>query len=183
MSKIQDLSILGAGARNNKYRILIPGLGGDIDVLVHNVMSPGHTLGEAEVYLKGRKYKLAGDRSDEGAVTFSFYNEPDLKTRKFFMDQINTIQNFETPDGVYGSSYNNIYDFSNFFGILALSDTNISYQYNIVIEQLDHNSKVTSRNTLHNAFVTSVSDLEYQDETGEVSQTEVTMAFTANTLA
>ena len=84
-SKIRELeAVLGSGARNNKYRVIFPYFGREIDIQTHDVTAPGRSMGVAEVYLKGRKYQLAGDRSDEGTITLTFYNDPEMIIRRFF---------------------------------------------------------------------------------------------------
>ena len=98
MSKLRELQeTMGAGARNNKYRVLVPYFSREIDIQVHSVTAPGRSIGEVEVFLKGRKYKLAGDRSDEGTLTMTFYNDEELMIRRFFLQIIAGIQNYATP--------------------------------------------------------------------------------------
>ena len=45
MSKIQEtLNLIQAGARTNKYRILYPVFGNDIDILCNAASLPGRTV-------------------------------------------------------------------------------------------------------------------------------------------
>ena len=223
MSKIQDLErVIKAGARNNKYRVHFPVFGEQMDIQVHDISAPGRGLGVAEVYLKGRKYQIAGDRGDDDSTTITFYNDPNLKLRRFFLQAISDIQSYGSPAGI--SSYesapsaftlrdqNNEFNLSSLLGkdaevvedimdkydqikynLGALSKISDNprrtrrsqsgsaawYQYDIIIEQMDHNDQPISQTILHNAFVTNVSPLEYQDEIGDISTTQLTIAYTS----
>lgn len=104
MNKIRELeAVLGAGARNNKYRVIFPYMGREIDIQVHDINSPGRSIGIAEVFIKGRKYQLAGDRSDEGSFSMTFYNDPEMLIRRFFLQIIGGIENYEVPMSMGGS--------------------------------------------------------------------------------
>ena len=127
MTKISELqNTIGAGARNNKYRILFPYFGKEIDVQTHLISAPGRSIGEVEVYLKGRKYKLAGDRADEGTFDMTLYNDEDLLIRRFFLQIIAGIQNYKTPKSI-DSAKNYEGDFSD----LAKVNPSFSNEYNL----------------------------------------------------
>ena len=226
MSKIQDLErVLKAGARNNKYRVHFPVFGPEMDIQAHDVSAPGRAIGVAEVFLKGRKYQIAGDRGDDDSITLTFYNDPNLKLRRFFLQAISGIQSYGAPSGIsaYEStpsafsfsnqSTNTEFDLSSILGkdgavvedimekynqiqynlgslnklagidTLKVGSFRASgaawYQYDITIAQMDHNDHPISQTILHNAFVTNVSPLEYQDETGDISTTQLTIAYTS----
>ena len=190
MSKIKDLEYyIQAGARTNKYRILFPYLGREMDIQVHTVSSPGRTLGVSEVFLKGRKYQIAGDRGDSGTMSVTLYNDPALMIRKFFLGVINDVQSFVTPKTVQGSgpglgllgipSTARLQMEYNLSNIGNLGGRNPWYQNNIRIQQMDHNDHVISETTLHNAFITEVGELEYSDAEGNISETTLTFAYTA----
>ena len=254
MSKIRDtLAMVQSGARNNKYRLLFPLFGQEIDILCHASSNPGREMGTVEVYLKGRKYTMAGDMSDESSWTITIYNTQDFLVRNFFLKVIAGIQNFNTPitlDDEYSKSHDifsgfnysgagsNLYqqesnyntkDFLDSIGMGDLTDAmetvNIAYNemrnlnninigdnpnsfiqadgrvanhglgtagvYNgdgnyaarpwymtdIIIQQLDHNDNPISETRLNNAFATAVGGIDYTDEVGEISTTEITFAF------
>lgn len=254
MSKIRDtLSVLQSGARNNKYKVIYPLFGEELDILCHASSNPGREIGTVEVFLKGRKYIMAGDMSDEGTWSITIYNTQDFLVRSFFLKVIAGIQDFNTPSTLDDSNnflseifsgfnyatgtniYNqqNVadYDFLAEIGKDSLSDTmNIvntaynemrtnwntvnNYIYNvkdnilnstgaygkiftsnsskrfnatykaqpwymtdIIIQQLDHNNLPVTNTTLHNAFITNVGGIDYTDETGTVSTTELTFAY------
>ena len=164
--KIKELeSIIGPGARSNKYRVLFPSFGRELDIQTHNITVPGASIGVSEVFLKGRKYQLAGDRSDEGTCSMTIYNDPGLNLRTFLMKTIDSIQSYSLG--------------RTFGGQIALFGGALPYQGDIVIEQLDHNQDPISKTVLHDAFITEVGSIEYQDEIGEVLTTDVTIVFTS----
>ncbi len=258
MSKIRDtLAMVKSGARTNKYRLLFPLFGQEIDILCHASSNPGREMGTVEVFLKGRKYTMAGDMSDEGTWTITIYNTEDFLVRSFFLKIISGIQNFNSPitlDDEYGqmhdvfSGFNytgsgsnlyetesNIgtYDFLKSIGKDGLSDAMASvntvynemrnnwntvnraidnvrdlvsdtvpiqaagrvtstqaiyngdgyyisrpwYMTDIVIQQLDSNDEPVTETRLNNAFATAVGGIDYTDEVGEVSTTEITFTF------
>ena len=259
MSKIRDtLSLIQSGARNNKYRLLFPLFGQEIDILCHSSSNPGREIGTVEVYLKGRKYQMAGDMSEEGSWTITIYNTEDFLVRSFFLKVIAGIQNFNTPvtlnesynqmaDVFQGFNYSGIgnpqggdaqnigpYDFLTSIGKGDLSDVmntvnsayndmrsnwesvsraldNVQdivrsrdymaspdgkayvtqnayngdgnyiarpwYMTDIVIQQLDHNDSPVSETRLNNAFASVVGGIDYTDEAGEISTTEITFTY------
>jgi len=222
MSKIRELeAVLGAGARNNKYRVIFPYFGRELDIQTHDVTAPGRSMGVSEVFLKGRKYQIAGDRSDEGSITLTFYNDPEMIIRRFFLQVIAGMQNYNLPMTIDGGTpeigtdvmsisgsisrraliafdeiRNNFRSLGNLFTYLnAETPRNFDYdryntrsagvyssapwyQTDIRIQQLDHNEEQTTEAVYHNAFVTEVSAIDYQDEVGEISTTTLTLAYT-----
>jgi hypothetical protein len=192
--KIAELGmVVKSGARNNKYRIQLPYAGKEVDILCHEINSPGRSIGTAEVFLKGRKYILAGDRSDDNSTELTFYNDPGLQLRTLFLNLIEGVQPYYTPNYVSPSdhivqSVDTIggyldqirYNLSSISAAPMTKDSTPWYQTDIVIEQLDDKMNVTSKNVLMDAFVSSVGDIQYTDETGEVSSTTVTFTHNGN---
>jgi hypothetical protein len=211
-TKISELkTIMGSGARTNKYRVIFPYFGRDFDIQVHEVTSPGAGIGVVDVYLKGREYKIAGDRGDSGSIEMSFYNDQYLIIRNFFLRYIQNIQSYETPitidaetigdysklisditgigliDDIYsgvitGIDYfeqikYNIFNISGFVSSITGSDIMPFYQTDIVIQQLDEDERAVSEMVLHNAFISNVSDIQYTDETGDISRTTLTINY------
>jgi len=250
VNKISEtLSILRSGARNNKYRIIYPLFGKEIDILCHTSSNPGREIGTVDVFLKGRKYIMAGDMADDGVWALTIYNTQDFLVRSFFLKVIAGIQNFNAPltldDSAFMSEFftgfnysnNSNYGDSSSYNFLAeigkdsLSDSMeiISNAYNqmysnwntvnnyiydmkegilnstgadgkvfttsssnqagatykfqpwymsdIIIQQLDHNDLPVTTTTLHNAFITNVGGIDYTDEAGDISTTELTFAY------
>jgi len=170
LSKIREIEyIMGAGARTNKYRVLIPFGGREIDIQCHDVNAPGRSMGVAEVFLKGRKYQLAGDRADEGSLTLTFYNDPELILRTTLLDMVNDIQDYNVPGSSGGGGYGG-------------GGSPLPYQTDVTIEQLDHEERVVIATVYHSAFVTEVGAIDYQDEIGEISTTALTLSYTGSTI-
>lgn len=239
MGKIQEtLSVIQAGARTNKYRVLYPQFGNDIDIVCNATSMPGREIGTVDVFVKGRKYQIAGEMSDNGTWEITFYNTPDHLHRRFFLKMLGGMHNFQTPDylidggsapkstltgstvsasgtakgdtvlGILGNisgtvsaintAYNDVRaairtgkntidnikqavngDWNALESLVSATgyDANPWYQQDIIIQQLDHNMNVATQAILGNTFVTSVSPIEYTDQTGEVSTTTVTFAY------
>jgi hypothetical protein len=211
MSKISELQyVLNAGARTNKYRVIFPYFGREFDIQVHEVTAPGAGIGVVDVYLKGREYKIAGDRGDTGELNMTFYNDPHLIIRNFFLRYIQNIQSYHTPDTINAETisdyahlisniganfidellnagfglidfYNEIkYNLLNIKGFVSSITGNEMmpfYQTDIVIQQLNHDGDVVSETVYYNAFVSQVSELQYTDETGDISRTTLTINY------
>jgi len=204
--KINELvQMIGPGARTNKYRVLFPLLGRDFDIQCNEVQSSGRSLGTVDVYLRGREYKMAGDRSDEGTFTITFYNDPNLRIRSFFLMIISAIQDYTTPLSVSISIsdelsfFDKIQDAVNRFeGYLTEVKHNLSsllsiagfdffgggtwYQMDMTIQQLDENGDASSTIVFHEAFITDVSEIQYTDDTGDISKTTLTFTYTGSTI-
>jgi len=195
--KINELlSNVGPGARTNKYRVIFPVTGvnsNKFDVLCNEVAAPGRSISSVEVFLKGRKYLLSGDRAEEGTFTASFYNDPNLILRNIFLSMIESIESYETPNIVFGGANIN-YAASGIiqeinYNLNRIKDFGINtfnsgawYQSDVVIQQLNENSEIIVENVYHEAFITDVSEIQYTDETGDVSKTTITVSYTGSTI-
>ena len=203
--KINELiNIIGPGARTNKYRVIFPLIGRDFDIQCNEFQSSGRSLGVVDIYLKGREFKIAGDRADEGSFTVSFYNDPDLLVRNFFLRLISVVQDYTTPvtvnDALGGklSIYDELQDAvnklekyaseikHNITSLLSIAGFGISagpwYMVDITVQQLDENENVSSTTVFHECFVSSVSEIQYTDEAGDISKTTLTFAYTGSTI-
>ncbi len=186
MSKIKDtLYTLQSGARLNKYRILLQDFGQDMDIVCNATVMPGRSLSTTEVFVKGRKYRLAAESEDEGVWEITFYNTPDLFHRRVFLAMIGNIHNFSIPSYLGGTGINsdaplsNGGDFGRIMNIILGGSSN--YKQDIVIQQLDFEESVIGEAIIHNAFVTTVGSIEYSDETQGVSTTSVTFTWSGIT--
>jgi hypothetical protein len=218
--KLHELQrAIGAGARSNKYRVMMPMLGQKLDILCHNVQSPGRGIGTIDVYLKGREYKIAGDRADEGSITMTFYNDPNLILRRFFLKLIAGVQSYVTPETIqqtfneFSDIQTDIFNESSFLSLgmntgwltdfyqqirnnLNTIKVSANFEYSITpgtgynfyagrpwymsdmqVIQLDNNEQPAAVTTLKNAFVSNIDNIEYTDETGEISQSTVTITY------
>ena len=192
------LNTLQTGARANKYRVLVPmfnSLGEEIDILCQTASLPGKTLTPTEVILKGRKYLLRGEMSFDGSWEMTIVNTEDMEARNYFIDWMDEVHSTNmdssgllgnlTVAGVGLSEASRaiggaIDTISNIVSnpMSLLGGIQASYQRDIKIEQLDHQGAVKSAVRLIGAFPTSVSAVEYNDATGEVSTTTITFAYT-----
>ncbi len=251
--KLHELQqTIGAGARSNKYRVLFPYFSQELDIQCHDIQSPGRSIGTVDIYLKGREFKAAGDRADQGTITLTFYNDPEFLIRRFFLKIIGGIQNYQTPQSIDQSMFeiansgdilpndlntylnsiknsetgstipnlgingllgkvtdtvlaiNNAYNQikNNFNSIQTMAKslssgglqelskemdvTSVGYGFyvgkpwymtDIKVLQLGPDEENLVETTLHNAFVSEVSQLEYTDEIGEISQTTLTITY------
>jgi len=199
MGTISELkTIIGAGARDNKYRVYVPmddDLGGELDVLVQSTTLPGKTLIPTEVIVRGRKTYLRGEMSFNGAWEMTFFNTEDMKTRNYFIDWMNQVHdtNMNSAGLLGGLSIGGISLNSAVRAVKGTIDavkgivenplslmTGIQpvYQRDLKIEQLNWNGEGTTYVKLIGAFPTDVSAIEYKDSNGEVSTTTVTFAYT-----
>ncbi len=159
--KINELmQTIGSGARTNKYRVMFPFMGREFDIQCQEVTSPGRSLGAAEIFLRGRKFLLAGDRSDEGSLQITFYNEPGLKIRSFFLGLVDEVQSY-----LLGNSQNREANW---------------YMFDMTVQQLDYEGKPSNSIILYDAWVSEVSEIQYTDETGEISKTTITVQYSGN---
>jgi len=181
--KIRELqNTIKAGARTNKYRIIYPLLGQDIDILCHNITLVGRGIGIVDVYYKGREIKFAGDRGDSGTFTMSFYNDEDMIYRTFFLKIISAIQSYSTgllSNFSFRELISDIFKPLNLnpFGFDLFDTSKPWYWTDLIIQQLDSDENVISSVVLWDAWISNVGDIEYTDETGEISQTTITFAY------
>jgi hypothetical protein len=203
--KINELvRTIGSGARTNKYRVLFPLLGRDFDIQCHEFQSSGRSLGTVDVYLRGREFKMAGDRSDAGSFTVSFYNDPNLKIRNFFLRMIAVVQDYVTPVTVDAATVTDLtffdrllnavnkledyvtevkHNISALLGIAGFEfNTGAWYMTDITIQQLDENGDISSSTVFHECFITDVSEIQYTDDNGDISRTSLTFTYTGNTI-
>ncbi len=162
MKVLEISTLLNAGARTNKYRIIYPDIGRDLDIMCKSASMPGKEIGTVEVYIKGRKYKMAGETSDAGEWQITIYNDENFEIRNFFLRLIERTHDNEIPITMGGA-------WSGF--------CNLGYMSDIFVQQLDSKGDVKTEATLLRAFVTSVGPIEYTDEVGEVSTSEISFSY------
>jgi len=152
-------TVLGEGARSNKYRITIAKLGGeDVAIAGKAASLPGRTIGQAEVYSQGRKLPLGGDVTYD-TYDVTFYNNPtlDIRTKvEQWMTEIDDYHpNVSTEPSISG------------------------YGKEISVEQLDRTGTPAGGiYTLHNAWPTTVSSVDLASDSNDtVSEFTVTFAY------
>jgi hypothetical protein len=140
----------GGGARNNLFKATINFpryAGGDVELtsfLCEAAQLPGSTLGIIEVPFRGRRLKIAGDRTFE-SWTVTIINDTDFKIRNSMERWMNGMNNHQLNTGLVDP---------------------ITYQSDLIVEQLDKNGKAIKKYSFKGAFPTTLSpiDLSYADE-------------------
>jgi hypothetical protein len=184
------MDVLEDGARQNKYRVIIPGDGissKDIDILVQSATLPGITITPVEVFIRGRKAQLRGETNLENTWDVTFYNTTNMEVRNMILEWMSTIHwnQWEPGDGGFLGQIDSLITsvqnvISNPLSLLSKGMT--TYQKDIFIEQLDNDESSTYKIGLVGAFPINVSAIDLEDETSDVSKTTVTFAFTDITI-
>jgi len=192
------LATISDGAKSNRYRITIPDISGvgakALDIVVQATSLPSHTITPAEIMVRGRKVQLRGETNLENTWDITFYNTSDMIGRQLFIDWMTAIHKNQwtlSSGGVAGNISSGISQ-----GISAIKDIKqgisklmdnpldifnkgiITYQKDIIIEQLDPNGEAKFKCYLIGAFPINVGNVEYDDTNPEISKTTVTFAFT-----
>ena len=180
------ISTLNQGARKNKYRVTIPlPNSADIDLLVHSASFPSKTIIPVDIIVRGRKASIRGETSIENTWDITFYNKKDMKERKDLLDWMDLVHSNQwDPESGFVQNVMSGVD-SLISGVkntienpLSLLQSEMTdYQKDIIVEQLDGNGQVTFSTTLIGAFPITVGNVELGDETGEISTTSCTFAF------
>lgn len=150
-------------AKPNKYRVVIappPGVTGfitdspTIDILVKSVKLPGKKIGETELWSQGRSLKVPSDTEFETESEIVFYNDANHVLRSDFITWMNSIDDY-----------------------IANTHTNSfpDMMTDVIVEQIDaQTGAVLKTYTLHDAWVSDVSALDFSDEDiNKISETTV----------
>lgn len=156
-------SALSAGARPNKYRIImaIPGYtGGDdvVDVLAKSTTLPDVTVGVIPVWNQGRKLNLAGDVAYSGSWDVSFYNTADLELKRAFEEWVKSIDDAQND--------------------IRNNDSIKDYAIDIVVMQLDGRNQPTASYALYNCWPSSIGAVDLADDAADtISEFTVTLTY------
>ena len=151
-------STLGLGARANKFRVQLSYGGSDMDVLAKATSLPDVTLGTVEVWYKGRKMLVAGEAQYAGTWDVTFYNTAEMDLRQVFIKEIERIDSYVTE--------------------VKSVTSNLEYMKDLYVSQLDSQNQPTKTYTLHNAYPTVVSSVEYGSDTADtITDFTVTFAY------
>ena len=148
----------GGGARANLFQVTInyPGYaGGDAELtsfMCEAAQLPGSTLGIIEVPFRGRRLKLAGDRTFE-PWTVTIINDTEMQTRSAMERWMNGMNAHSANTGLANP---------------------LAYEADLKVDQLDKANEVIKTYTLRGAFPTALSpiDLSYAAE-GEIERFQV----------
>ena len=140
----------GGGARANLFKAIInfPAYAqGDVELtsfLCEAAQLPGSVLAAIEVPFRGRRLKIAGDRTFE-PWTVTIINDTDFKIRNAMERWMNGMNNHQLNTGLVNPT---------------------AYQADLIVEQIDKNGSTLKRYTFKGAFPTAVSpiDLSYATE-------------------
>ena len=139
----------GGGARPNLFKVTVnyPAVaGGDAELtsfLCEAAQLPGSTLGVITVPFRGRQLKVAGDRTF-GPWTITVINDTDFAVRNSMERWMNSINAHSANTGLTSP---------------------ITYESDLIVEQLDRDGSSLKKYTLRGAFPNDLSpiDLNYGD--------------------
>lgn len=139
----------GGGARPNLFKVTInyPAVaGGDTELtsfLCETAQLPGSTIGVIPIPFRGRQLKVAGDRVFQ-PWTVSIINDTDFNVRNSMERWMNSINAHSANTGLTSP---------------------ITYESDLIVEQLDRDGSSLKKYTLRGAFPTDLGaiDLSYAD--------------------
>jgi hypothetical protein len=152
----------GGGARPNLFKVTInyPGYaGGDAELtsfLCETAQLPGSTIGTIVVPFRGRQLKLAGDRTF-APWTVTIINDTDFDVRNAMERWSNGMNNHSANSGLTSP---------------------ITYESDLIVEQLDRDGSSLKKYTLRGAFPTEIApiDVSYASN-DEIERFTVTFEF------
>ena len=166
MANINDFKakLAGGGARANQFKVVMPfpgyaQVGGEIEemaFLCKATTLPGMTIPVLEVPFRGRKIKIAGDRTyADWSVTV--LNDTNFKLRNAFERWSNGINNATDNEGLTNPA---------------------DYQVDAFVDHLDRNGATIKSYTFRGLFPTEIAAIELTyDEAAAVEEFTVTMAY------
>jgi len=155
MANIDDFKakLTGGGARANYFKVIcnfpaginVNGANEIGSFLIKNASLPASTIGMFEIPFRGRKLKLAGDRTfDQYSITV--LNDVGFTIRNAFERWMNSIS----------QHVNNV----------GLDNAN-DYQSDIIVQQLNRNEDILKQYTLRGAFPINISAIELSAEAAD----------------
>ena len=166
MANINDFKakLAGGGARANQFKVVMPfpgyaQVGGEIEemaFLCKGTQLPGMTIPVLEVPFRGRKIKIAGDRT-YADWTVTVLNDTNFKLRNAFERWSNGINNATDNEGLTNPA---------------------DYQVDAFVDHLDRNGATIKSYTFRGLFPTEIAPIELTyDEAAAVEEFTVTMAY------
>ena len=166
MANINDFKakLAGGGARANQFKVVMPfpgyaQVGGEIEELAflcRTTTLPAMTITPLDIPFRGRKIKIAGDRTyDNWSVTV--LNDTNFKLRNAFERWSNGINNATDNEGLTNPA---------------------DYQVDAFVDHLDRNGETIKSYTFRGLFPTEIAAIELTyDEAAAVEEFTVTMAY------
>jgi len=155
---------LGIGARTNKYKVIINGVGGGpsgpiADVLAVSTTIPARSFADVEVWIQGRLVTIAGDATFNDSWSVTFMDDEEHTLRGKFIDWMEYI------DSVAKNSRG--------------AADHSSYMTTALVQQLStiDNSK-KAEYTFNNLYPKSLSDSVLSDMVGELLKFTVEFNYT-----
>ena len=166
MANINDFKakLAGGGARANQFKVVMPfpgyaQVGGEIEemaFLCKGTQLPGMSIPVLEVPFRGRKIKIAGDRT-YADWTVTVLNDTNFKLRNAFERWSNGINNATDNEGLTNPA---------------------DYQVDAFVDHLDRNGATIKSYTFRGLFPTEIAPIELTyDEAAAVEEFTVTMAY------
>lgn len=143
--------LVGGGARANLFKVIcnFPGVaGGNTELasfMIKGASLPASTIAPVEVSFRGRKLKVAGDRTFE-AWTITVINDNNMSIRNSFEKWMNYINQHLANQGATNPA---------------------SYQTDMEVQQLDRAGKVVKKYKFRGVFPTSISAIDLNFETND----------------
>ena len=154
--------LIGGGARPNLFKVTMgfPGFAGgnseQCSFMIKGATLPASTVGAIEVSFRGRKLKIAGDRTFAN-WTITVINDTRMEIRNSFERWMNGINSHSTNSGLTNP---------------------LAYQADLMIEQLDKAGVTTKSYRIRGAFPTLVSEIALSYDTNDtVEEFTVELAY------
>ena len=166
MANINDFKakLAGGGARANQFKVVMPfpgyaQVGGEIEELAflcRTTTLPAMTITPLEIPFRGRKIKIAGDRTyDNWSVTV--LNDTNFKLRNAFERWSNGINNATDNEGLTNPA---------------------DYQVDAFVDHLDRNGATIKSYTFRGLFPTEIAAIELNyDEAPGIEEFSVELAY------
>ena len=166
MANINDFKakLAGGGARPNQFKVVMPfpgyaQVGGEIEemaFLCRTTSLPAMSVTPLEIPFRGRKIKIAGDRTYEN-WSVTVLNDTNFKIRNAFERWSNGINNATDNEGLTNPA---------------------DYQVDAFVDHLDRNGATIKSYTFRGLFPTEIAAIELTyDEAAAVEEFTVTMAY------
>jgi hypothetical protein len=154
MAGIEDFKskLTGGGARPNLFRVTLawPGASGfdqeKASFLIKGATLPASVIGTVEVPFRGRKLKIAGDRTFE-TWTITVINDNNMVIRTAFENWMNLINAHSANVSAY------------------VGNQSLGYMAQMQVQQLDRSENVLKEYTFVDAYPINVSAIELSYDT------------------
>lgn len=187
---IKDLqNALGGGAKTNKFKVIINApmlsaitnlannfLGGPtsnpdsntLSILAKNTTIPAKTIGQVDIWHRGRKYPIRGKAAFEHRWDITFYNDAKMNVRRFFEEWMYEIDRYDSilTESLYTNNY------------LGTNSINIGYMTNLRVQQLCSENKISADYEIVHAFPIGISSQPLDSSSNNrISEFTVTFSY------